>query len=40
MADWVSDMVIDANAAGTRLKNYTREQGTRMWLVVGYDCSL
>lgn len=36
MADWSTDLVVDANAEGTKLKNYTRETGFTGWLTVGY----
>lgn len=36
MADYVMDYVVDANAAGTRLKSYTHETGFVGWLTVNY----
>ncbi len=39
MADYVMDKVVDANAAGTKLKSYTRETGVVGWLAVGYTYS-
>ena len=36
MGDYVMDLVVDANAEGTKLKSYTRETGFVGWLTVGY----
>ncbi len=36
MGDYVMDLVVDANAEGTKLKSYTRETGLVGWLTVGY----
>ncbi|MCR4828156.1 MAG: DUF2490 domain-containing protein [Bacteroidales bacterium] len=39
MGDYVSDKVIDANAAGTKLKSYTVETGFIGWFCAGYTYS-
>lgn len=39
MADWTTDKVVDANAEGTKLKDYTKESGFVGWLAVGYSYS-
>lgn len=36
MADYVMDKVVDANAAGTKLKSYTLEKGLVGWIAAGY----
>ena len=40
MADYSIDKAIDANGKGTKLKAYTRETGTTVWLCAGYGYSL